>query len=215
MGVGGGLHCSLGSRRREGKEKTEGEGQSRRERPAPPPTSLPFLAFAAFLTLVAGASAATWVRREKRQRSTQGPQSSMLLLLLLLLPAVGLGQRALAAGARAACLKAAATRTSVQKTLPKSAAGVPKKKKKKILQKEEGLGAAEPGCCSGNTHPASWPRPLKQSLFSRILKNTCLSSELTSAGQFSGRRWVTLFPGLTEASHQQCEAGAGISSFYS
>ena len=70
-----------------------------------------------------------------------------------------LGQGALAAGARATCLKAAATRTSVQETLPKLAAGVPKKK---ILQKEEGLGATKSGCCSGNTHPASWPRPLKQ-----------------------------------------------------
>lgn len=31
--------------------------------------SLPFLTFAAFLTLGVGGSAATWVRREKRQRS--------------------------------------------------------------------------------------------------------------------------------------------------
>ena len=77
------LHgCSLGSWRREGKERTEGEGQSRRELPAPQPTSLPFLAFAAFLALGVGVSAVTWVRREKRQRSTQGPQSSMLLPLL-------------------------------------------------------------------------------------------------------------------------------------
>lgn len=34
-----------------------------------PPPSLPFLTFAAFLTLEVGVWAVTWVRREKRQRS--------------------------------------------------------------------------------------------------------------------------------------------------
>lgn len=77
---------------------------------------------------------------------------------LLLPPAVDLGQRALVAVAWAARLKATATTTSVQETLPELAARVPKKS----LQKEEALGATEPRC-PGNTHPASWPRLLKQS----------------------------------------------------
>lgn len=75
------------------------------------------------------------------------------LELLLLLPAVGLGQRALAAVAQAARLKAAATRPSVQENPPRLGCGNVKKKKKS-LHKEEGLGATEPRC-PGNTHPAS------------------------------------------------------------
>lgn len=93
-----------------------------------------------------------------------------LRLLLLLLPVVGLGQRALSAVAWAARLKAAATRTSVQETLPDLAAGVPRNKNKE--EPAKGLGATAPHW-PGNTHPASWLRLLQQLLFSRILKNTC------------------------------------------
>ena len=84
--------------------------------------------------------------------------------LLLPPPTVDLGQRALAAVVWAARLKATATTTSVQETLPELAVGVPKtkNKQKKRLQKEEALGATE-ARCPGNTHPASWPRLLKQS----------------------------------------------------
>lgn len=175
-------------------------GASQGERPAPAPTSLPFLAFAAFLTLAAGASWRPGSGERRGRGAHRAPRAPCCCCCCCLRWAWVREHWPL--GPELRVLRPRPQGPLSRKPSQSRLQECQKKKKKKNLSKEEGLGATEPGCCSGEHPPSILAPPSETVIVSRILKNTCLSSELTSAGQFSGRRWVTLFPGLTEASHE-------------